>query len=349
MNPTHASSGGSAGHGLPPATAGNARALKISGLLTGVYFVIELGIGLWTGSVSVTSDAFHTFSAVGGVLVALVAGRYAERPATDRASYGLVRAEIVGALFNGLFLLGMAALVLWMGAMRLRDPMEVETGPMLWAAAGGLVTEVIALRLLYARQKGNLNMQGAFWHVMQTFIGSILIIVAALVIRFTGFLAIDPILGMAFGVVLVWASWGIIRGALRILLQTVPDDLDLGAVKEAVEALPGVREAHHLHAWALTTGKNVVSLHVLVEDYAGGEALQRRIFAHLRDDFGVYFSTVQVETICLEREEARAIDATWAVPEPSVTIPEGDPRQNSNSVTTGPDRVSSNGLYTPSR
>src|SRR5690606_22168857 len=157
-SPTMAKLGsGQSGHA--PATT-DKRALPISGWLTGVYFVIELGTGLWTGSVAVTSDAFHTFSAVGGVLVALVAGRYAERPATDRASYGLIRAEIVGALFNGLFLLGMAALVLWMGAMRLRDPVEVETGPMLWAAAGGLVTEVIALRLLYARQKGNLNMKG---------------------------------------------------------------------------------------------------------------------------------------------------------------------------------------------
>ena len=136
--------------------------------------------------------------------------------------------------------------------------------------------------------------------------------VAALVIRFTGFLAIDPILGMGFGVVLVWASWGILKGSLRILLQAVPEDLDLGAVKDAVEALPGVRDAHHLHAWALTTGKNVVSLHALVDRGVERQALQRRIFEVLRDDFDVYFSTVQLETECLEREEARAIDATWA-------------------------------------
>ncbi len=349
MNPAHSSSGGSAGHGVPSATAGNARALKISGLLTGVYFVVELAIGLWTGSVSVTSDAFHTFSAVGGVLVALVAGRYAERPATDRASYGLIRAEIVGALFNGLFLLGMAVLVLWMGAMRLRDPMEVETEPMLWAAAGGLVTEVIALRLLYARQKGNLNMQGAFWHVMQTFVGSILIIVAALVIRFTGFLAIDPILGMGFGLVLVWASWGIIKGSLKILLQAVPDDLDLGTVKDAVERVEGVREAHHLHAWALTDGKDVVSLHALVDEGVDRPGLQRRLFELLRDDFDVFFSTVQLETECLEREEARAIDATRTMPEVPVTMPKGDARRGPGAVMAGPDRASTNGLYTPSR
>ncbi len=309
MNTRASPGAGHSGHGPPTATAGNVRALQISGLLTGIYFIVELAIGLWTGSVSVTSDAFHTFSAVGGVLVALVADRYAERPATDRASYGLMRAEIVGALFNGLFLLAMAALVLWMGAQRLSDPMMIDTGPMLWAAGGGLVTEVIALRLLYGRQKGNLNMQGAFWHVMQTFVGSLLIIVAALVIRFTGFLAIDPILGMGFGLVLVWASWGIIRDSLHILLEAVPKDLDLGEVKTVVERLDGVLEAHHLHAWALTTGRNVVSMHILVRDAAVAQDLQRRVFTHLRDDFDVFFSTVQVETTCLERDESRVIDA----------------------------------------
>lgn len=251
-------SSGHGGHAMPAATEGNARALKISGVLTGVYFVIELGIGLWTGSVAVTSDAFHTFSAVGGVLIALVAGHYAARPATERATFGLIRAEIVGALFNGLFLLLMALYILWMGVERLQNPVEVPTGPMLWAAAGGLVTEVISLWLLYERQKGDLNMKGAFWHVLQTFVGSLLIVVAALVIRFTGFLAIDPILGMAFGVVLLWASWGIIRQALHILLDAVPEGLDLAAVEEAVEALPGVRDVHHLHGRALTDRKSVV-------------------------------------------------------------------------------------------
>jgi cobalt-zinc-cadmium efflux system protein len=243
----------------------------------------------------------------------------------------------------------MALLVFWMGAMRLMEPIELATTPMLFAAAGGIATELVALWLLYERQKGNLNMRGAFWHVMQTFVGSFLIIISALVIRFTGFLAIDPILGMGFGVVLVWASWGIIRGALRILLQAVPDDLDLGAVKDDVEALPGVREAHHLHAWALTTGKDVVSLHVLVDEGTDAQALQRHVFALLRDDFDVYFSTVQVETTCLEREEARAIDATWAGPGASAAMPPGTVERGASSVVIGPTKPTSNGLHGPPR
>lgn len=297
--------GGHSGHGMP---IGDARALKITGWLTGIYFVIELGIGYWSGSVAVISDAFHTFSAVGGVLIALVAGYFSTRPASRYATYGLIRSEIIGALFNGLFLLLMALYVFWMGYQRLRAPIEVPTGPMLLAAAGGLVTEFISLWLLFGRQKDNLNMKGAIWHVIQTFVGSIIIIVAAVVIKFTGFYRIDPILGMLFGGVLFWASWGIIRDATRILLQTVPEDFDMEEMVTAVEKLEPVKEVHHPHVWSLTTGKNIVSMHVLVDQDADHRALLYKIHDLLKNTFAVYFSTVQIETECPEGDGAAAID-----------------------------------------
>ena len=288
-------------HGMP---TGDARALKITGWLTGIYFIIELTIGYWSGSVAVISDAFHTFSAVGGVLIALVAGYYSTRPASQYATFGLIRSEIIGALFNGLFLLIMALYVFWMGYQRLRAPVEILTGPMLWAAAGGLVTEVFALWLLFGKQKNNLNMKGAIWHIIQTFVGSLIIIVAALVIKFTGFYQIDPILGMLFGVVLFWASWGIIREATNILLQTVPEDFNLAKMVETIEKLDAVENVHHTHVWALTSGKNIVSMHVLVDSTAEQKDVLKKINNLLKEDFSVYFSTIQVETECLEAEEA---------------------------------------------
>src|SRR3546814_4810724 len=181
------------------------------------------------------SDAFHTFSAVGGVLIALVATRLSERKSSPARTFGYIRAEILGALFNGLFLVVMALYVLWMGAMRLMEPIELATTPMLVAAGGGIATELVALWLLYERQKGTLNMRGDFWHIVLTFVGSFLLIVSALVIRFTGFLAIDPLLGMAFGLVLLWASWGIIKESLHILLQGTPEDPDFGGAISASE------------------------------------------------------------------------------------------------------------------
>ena len=303
MAPT---SKGHSGH-VPPST--DRRALVVSGWLTGSYFVVELVIGLWTGSVAVTSDAFHTFSAVGGVLIALVAMRFAERKSTPARTFGYTRAEILGALFNGLFLVLMALFVFGMGAMRLMDPIELPTTPMLWAAAGGIATELVALRLLYQRQKGNLNMRGAFWHVMQTFVGSFLIIISALVIRFTGFLAIDPLLGMAFGVVLLWASWGILKESLHILLQGTPEDVDLDAAISAIGGLDGVIDVHHVHAWSLTSGLNIFSSHVRVQDASTGQHILTEVSNLLRDRFNIYFSTIQIEELCLSGEDrAAAID-----------------------------------------
>lgn len=296
---------GHAGH--MPATS-DTRALVLSGVLTGLYFAIELAVGLWTGSVSVTSDAFHTFSAVGGVLIALAASRFGQRAANRFQTFGYVRAEIVGALFNGLFLAGMAVLVLWMGWMRLRMPMELATGPMLWTAAGGIVTELASFWLLYRRQKEDLNIRGAYWHIVQTFVGSLIIVVSALVIRFTGFLQIDPLLGMLFGLVLFWASWRIIRDSLYILLQGTPRNLDLDAVVGAIRGIEGVTDVHHVHAWSLTTDRNIFSGHVQVADFRDGERVLQIAHDLLRDRFGIYFSTIQVEPRCPDYEEGEAAE-----------------------------------------
>ena len=294
-------------HGHMPSSG---RGMAISAWLTGVYFVIEMGIGLWTGSIAVISDAFHTFSAVGGVLVAIVAARLARRPADPDRSFGWYRAEIIGALVNGGFLLGMALVVIVMAAMRLSDPIALPTGPMLLAAAGGLVTEFISLGLIWKQSKSDLNVKGALWHIIQTFVGSLLIIVTALVIKFTGFLLIDPILGMAFGFVLLWASWGILRDSMHLLMEGTPADVSLTEVIQALGSLDGVADAHHVHAWALTSGKYVFSGHLRVRDGHYPQDVLKAAHGMLRDRFGFFFVTLQVETRCLDESGAETIDIT---------------------------------------
>jgi len=291
---------------LPQTT--DTRALAIVGWLTGIYFFIELAIGFWTGSISVISDAFHTFSAVGGVLIALIAGRFAQRGATDQQTFGLVRAEIMGAFFNGLFLFFMAFFVLGMGIMRLSAPIELATGPMLLAAFGGLLIEVFSIWLLMKRQKNNLNTKGAFWHILQTFIGSIIIIISALVIRFTGFLPIDPLLGMAFGLVLFWASWKIIRDSLNILLQRTPEDLDLKELLKVIGKMPEILDIHHVHAWSLTSGKNIFSAHLLIADITQADDIRSKVHDILKNRFDIYFSTLQTEAKCFDTKEAVEIE-----------------------------------------
>lgn len=307
---THSAAGDRRGHaGHMPS---NGRGMAISAWLTGIYFVIEIGIGLWTGSIAVISDAFHTFSAVGGVLVAIVAARLARRPADEDRSFGWYRAEIIGALVNGGFLLAMAVVVIVMAAMRLSDPIDLPTEPMLWAAAGGLVTEFISLGLMWKQSKSDLNVRGALWHIIQTFVGSLLIIVTALVIRFTGFLLIDPILGMAFGVVLVWASWGILRDSMHLLMEGTPSELSLSDVTGTLEGIEGVANIHHAHAWALTSGKHVFSAHLRVRRGHDTQRILETAHAMLRDRFGFFFVTLQVEDRCLDESGAETIDLTRA-------------------------------------
>jgi len=300
---THTTGHGHAGH-MPS----SGRGMAISAWLTGIYFVVEMGIGVWTGSIAVISDAFHTFSAVGGVLVAIVAARLARRPADEDRSFGWYRAEIIGALVNGGFLLAMAVIVIAMGAMRLAEPIDLPTAPMLAAAAGGLVTEFISLGLIWKESRSDLNVKGALWHIIQTFIGSLLIIVTAVVIQFTGFLLIDPLLGMGFGVVLLWASWGILRDSAHLLMEGTPPEVSLREVVQALQGVEGVSDVHHVHAWALTSGRYVFSGHIRVQDTADAQAVLKRAHEMLRRTFGFFFVTLQVESICLDESGAEAID-----------------------------------------
>ena len=305
MNSNHGGHGGHAGH-MPSSGKG----MAISAWLTGIYFIVEMGIGLWTGSVAVISDAFHTFSAVGGVLVAILAARLARRPADEDRSFGWYRAEIIGALVNGGFLLGMALIVIVMGAFRLAEPIELPPGPMLWAAVGGLVTEFISLGLIWKQSRTDLNVKGALWHIIQTFVGSLIIIVAALVIHFTGFLLIDPILGMAFGFVLLWASWGVLREAMHLLMEGTPADISLAEVVRELEELDGVANAHHVHAWALTSGRYVFSGHLRTSNSADSQVVLKSAHDMLTSKFGFFFVTLQVETACLDESAAKDIDVT---------------------------------------
>lgn len=286
------------------------KALVFSAWLTGIYFVIELAVGLWTGSVAVLSDAFHTLSAVGGVLVAIVAQRIARRPADAQRSFGWYRAEIIGALVNGGFLLGMALLVIWMGVMRLGNPIHLPTGPMLWVAFGGLITEVISLGLMWKSSRDDLNARGALWHIIQTFVGSLLIIVTALVIEFTGFLQIDPILGAAFGIVLLWASIGVIREAVHILMERTPADADFVAVIADLRDQDGISDVHHAHAWTLTSGKHAFSAHLRHSDPADAARILERAYSRLTHHHGFHMVTLQLETAPLDESHAEDLDVT---------------------------------------
>ena len=185
---------------------------------------------------------------------------------------------------------------------------DLPTNIMYISAIGGLFTEVISMAVMWTSLKGNLNMKGAFWHVMQTFVGSIIIIIAAIVIQFTGWTPIDPILGMLFGLVLFAASWGIIKQSFDILLEAAPEDIDVDNVIAELQKIKGVETIYHVHAWPLTSGKNLFMAHIKIKKDADHEKVLDKSHNLLKDKYGFYFSTLQVEKINRAPDEAKEID-----------------------------------------
>ncbi|MCH7642804.1 MAG: cation transporter [Chloroflexi bacterium] len=165
-----------------------------------------------------------------------------------------------------------------------------------------------ATQISTAGARGNLNIRGAYWHIVQTFVGSIIIIVSAVVIRVTGFLEIDPLLGMGFGIVLIFASWQIIKEAVLVLLETTPPGVDLESIRHEFVALDGVEDVHHTHAWMITSGTNVFSTHVRVRDYSRAQGILHAGQKILDDTGKFHFATMQLETECTESPDAADID-----------------------------------------
>ncbi len=280
------------------ALATTRRGLFWSFVLTGAFFVVELIVGLSIGSVAVVADAAHNFSAAAGVGIALLAAIFAARPPSPERTFGYVKAEMLAAWINGSLLLAMAVLIVWMGISKLFEPETIATGPMLLVAAIGLVIGGVPAVVLFNKQKTDINVRGAFWHVMETVFGSAAVLVAALLVRYANWSQADAILGMLLAPVLLIAAWSIIRESTGRLLDLTPKNLDLVEVREEIEAIPGVRRAHHIHAWSLGVGKDVFSAHVLVNNEADGQDILEQATALLSERHSIYFTTIQVESRC---------------------------------------------------
>ncbi len=287
-------------HGGSHALASTRRGLFWSLLLTGTFFVVELVVGLSIGSVAVVGDAAHNFSAAAGVGIALLAAVFAARPPSPARTFGYLKGEMLAAWINGFFLVVMAVLIVRMGIGKLLNPESVATGPMLALALVGLVVGGVPAVMLFEKQQTDVNVRGAFWHVLETLIGSASVLLAALLVA-AGWEQADAILGMALAPVLGIAAWSIIRESTRRLLDLTPEGVDLVRVRDEIEAMAGVTDAHHMHAWSLGEGRNLFSAHVLVEESADRQQILEALTKLLAERHEIYFSTIQVETECHDR------------------------------------------------
>jgi cobalt-zinc-cadmium efflux system protein len=275
---------------------GNERAMLWALALTATFMVAEVAGGLLTGSLALLSDAAHMFTDVAALAVAIAAIRIARRPADRRRTFGYYRFEILAAAFNATLLFFVAIYILWEAWERLREPPEIQSLGMLLVAAAGLVVNLVAMRLLRSGSETSLNMKGAYLEVWADLLGSIGVIAAALLIRFTGWGWVDPLVGVAIGLWVLPRAWTLLREALNILLEGVPQGIDLDAIEQAMLAMPGVSGVHDLHVWALTSGRHALMTHIEVApDLPRQERLEEAMGQMLQERFGISHSTVQVE------------------------------------------------------
>lgn len=276
------------------AAASRPRLVAVAGI-TSVVFVAEVVTGLITNSLALIADAGHVFTDITGVILALAAIGVAARPATERRSYGYYRLEILAAVVNGLLLLGIGGAVLVGAVQRLTQEPEILTGPMLVVAAGGLVANLVSAALLRGPGTTSLNVRGAYLEVLADTLGSVVVLVAGAVIALTGFRAADAIASVVIGLLIVPRTWSLLREALDVLLEATPRGVEVAHVRRHILETAGVRAVHDLHVWTITSGMNVISAHVVVDDLADRAAVLRELSRCLADDFDIEHSTFQLE------------------------------------------------------
>lgn len=264
--------------------------------MTGMFMIIEVVGGLLTGSLALLADAGHMLTDVAGIGLSLVAIWFASKPPTATNTYGYVRMEILAALANGVLLLSMATFILYEAYRRLSSPPEVLAGPMLMIAVVGLGVNLASMWLLHRGADESLNLRGAYFEVLGDAMASLGVIVAALIIQFTGWTLADPLISGAIGLFILPRTWNLTKQAVQILMEGVPPHLDVREIETAMRVSHGVREVHDLHVWTLTSGKEAMSAHVLVDDLSDGQHILKDLQALLRERFDIEHTTVQLES-----------------------------------------------------
>jgi len=276
---------------------GSLRALRLTLLLTATFTVVEFAGGLLTGSLALLADAAHMLSDNVSLGVALFAGWLATRPAGPDRTFGYRRAEILAALFNGVTLVAISIWIFVEAINRFRDVPDVDAGPMLAVAAGGLAINIAAAAILSRHSEESLNVSAALRHVIADLLGSVGVIIAATVILITGWEYADPVVGVLIGLLVLASSWGILRDSAQILLEASPAGIDVQQVGRAMAGMPHVSEVHDLHVWTITSGFPALAAHVLVGREADCHAARRDLEAMLHERFGLDHTTLQVDHV----------------------------------------------------
>ena len=283
-------------HSHVPARIRHERPLWIAFALTLLFLLVEVAGGLLSNSLALLSDAAHMTTDVLALGIALFAVRMSRRPPDARRTYGYARMEAIGALANGGLLFVVAGFILWEALGRFRAPQAVASDAMLVVAVLGLLVNLASMRLLAAGAGESLNVRGAYMEVWSDMLGSLGVIAGALLIRFTGWTVVDPVIAVLIGLWVLPRTWLLLRAAAQVLMQGVPAGLDIDEVRDAMQATPGVATVHDLHVWALGSREPILTAHVLLSDEAGDADALRGELAGMRGArFDIDHVTLQME------------------------------------------------------
>lgn len=295
------------GHGHAAERAEDRSRLRWVLLVTLVVLVAEV-VGAWlSGSLALLADAGHMVTDAAAVTLALSASYMAARPPSDRRSFGYHRAEILAALANSVVLLVVCGYLFVEGVRRLVTPAEVEAGLMLGFALAGLAANLVSVALLVRRRAGSLNMRAAFLEVVTDALGSVAVVVAAVVVLATGFTRADAVAGLLIALLILPRSFTLLREAVDVLLEATPAHIDPDEIRAHLREVPGVVDVHDLHVWTITSGMPSLSVHVTVDDEAlaaqGVGAYLDRFSACVAGHFDVSHTTFQVEPLSHRQHE----------------------------------------------
>ena len=278
--------------------------LRIALLLTGTFLVVEVIGGILSNSLALLADAGHMLTDVAALALSLFVAWFSRQPGTPQKSYGYLRWEILAAFLNGSALLLISAGIIFESVLRIRNP-EPVGGLMLWVAVAGLIINVISARILHGGAGENMNVRGAYLHVLGDLLGSVGVVTAALIIRYTGWLLADPIASFITTALIMRGAWALVRESVDILLESVPKHIDLDAVREQLEAIPGIESVHDLHVWSVNPRMVAMSAHAIVRN----AATQQHVLEHVHDAmglFGIGHVTVQIEQSEMVDREVQA-------------------------------------------
>ncbi|MEQ8396920.1 cation diffusion facilitator family transporter [Thalassobaculum sp.] len=284
------------GHSHGGGATRNESRVALGACLTAGFMLAEVIGGAISGSLALIADAAHMLTDSIALIFAWAAFRIARRPATWRHSFGLERVQVLAALLNGLSLFGIAGWIVFEAVERYGQPVPILAGPMLVIAILGLLVNVTVFYILTTADRDNLNIRGAILHVMGDLLGSVAAIIAAVVIMWTGWLPIDPILSVLVSILVLRSAWVVAKDAVHILLEGAPAKLEAGIVRsDLIETVDGVRDVHHIHAWSINQERPMITLNARLAEGVVMTEVVTAIKRRLQERFGVGHATVEVE------------------------------------------------------